>query len=124
MKIININSLQHCGMVSSITGEAYSESAELSPLFGLKDIVVHHEILTPGRRSSAPHYHTLREEMVLVLTGYPICKYGNKTVEMEPGDTIGFKPGLSERYYFENATNELVHLLVICSNPIDDSVIY
>lgn len=124
MKIINLNSLSHQNLVSSKTGEKYSKSAVLTDFFGFRDVFVHHEILMPDRRSSAPHYHTLREEMVIILDGSPVCHFGDKQIQMKSGDVIGFKPNPSEPHYFENVTEEVVYLLVICSNPQDDRTVY
>lgn len=123
MKINNINDLSHQDLISSKTGEAYSKSMALTDIFGFKDIFVHHEILSPGRKTSAPHYHSLREEMVIVLNGSPTCHLGNQTFQMKSGDFVGFEPG-SKLHYIENTTDELVQLLVICSHPKDDCTVY
>src|SRR3990167_4892173 len=125
MKIISLNSLPHHELVSSKTGESYSKSAVLTELFGFQDIFVHHEILQPGRKSSALHHHTLHEEMVIVLNGSPICHLGDQKIQMKSGDVIGFKPSSTESHCIENRSdNEVVHLLVICSNPKDDRTVY
>jgi len=124
MNISNLNNLMHQELVSEKTGEIYSKSVVLTELFGFQAIFVHHEILPPGRRTSAPHSHTLREEMIVVLNGSPTCHFGNQTFLMKSGDFIGFKPGSSELHYIENVTNEVVHLLVVCSHPKDDQIIY
>lgn len=125
MKVISLNSLSHHELVSSKTGEIYSKSAVLTDFFGFQDIFVRHEILQPGQKSSALHHHTLREEMVIVLNGFPICHFGDQKITMKPGDVIGFKPSSEESHYIENTTNdEVVHMLVICSNPKDDLTVY
>lgn len=123
MKIINLNNLSHQELASPNTGETYSKSAVLTDFFDFRDIFVHHEILLPGRRTSAPHHHTLREEMVIVLNGSPICYSGKQKLQIKSGDVIGFKPD-TEPHYIENLTDEVVHLLVICSNPKDDCTVY
>lgn len=125
MEVMNLNSLSHRELVSSKTGEAYSKSAVLTEFFGFQDVFVHHEILQPGRKNSALHSHSLREEMVIVLNGSPICHFGKQQIQMKPGDVIGFKPSTAETHCIENVSdNETVHLLVICSNPKDDRTIY
>jgi uncharacterized cupin superfamily protein len=124
MKINNLNTLMHEELVSPKTEELYSQSAVLTELLGFKDIFVHHEILPPGRKTSSPHRHTRQEEMVIVLNGSPACHVGDQTIQLKPGDFIGFQPDSSELHTIENLTNEAVQLLVICSNPKDDYVIY
>jgi hypothetical protein len=43
--------------------------------------------------------------------------------QMKSGDVIGFMPDLTESHHIENSSEEIVHLLVICSNPQKDCVI-
>lgn len=124
MKFYNVNALPHQELRSPVTGETFSKSAVLSELFAYRDIFVHHEILPPGRRSSSPHCHTLREEMVFVLKGCPTAHLGDQAFELQPGDFIGFKPGLTPLHFIENTTSEEVCLLVLCSNPENDPVVY
>ncbi len=124
MKIKNLNNLIHHDLDSSKTGEIYSKSVVLTELLGFQDLFVHHEILSPGQRTSAPHSHTLQEEMIIVLNGSPTCHIGDQLLPMKTGDFIGFKPASAELHYIENASNEMVYLLVICSNPKEDQVIY
>lgn len=123
MKIINLNKILHKELISSKTGEIYSKSAVLTDFFDFHDMFVHHEILQSGRRSSVPHYHTLQEEMVIILYGSPTCYLGKEKIQMQPGDVVGFKPNLAESHYIENLSEEIVHMLVICSNPKNDIVL-
>jgi uncharacterized cupin superfamily protein len=124
MNIFNINALSHHELVSAVTGEKYSHSAVLTEYFNFQDIFVHHEILPPGRKTSASHRHTSREEMVIVLEGSPIFQVGNQVSQLKTGDIIGFSPASLEVNFIENKTNEIVKLLVICSNPPTDNIIY
>ena len=124
MKINNINDLAHQDLTSSKTGETYSKSLVLTDLLEFKDIFVHHEILLPGRRTSAPHSHSLREEMVIVLNGSPTCHLGDQTLKMKTGDFVGFSSGSSELHYIENTMDEVARFLVICSCPQGDCVVY
>jgi uncharacterized cupin superfamily protein len=124
MKIYNVDALPHSELISSATGEAFSKSALLSELFAHQDIFVHHEILPPGRRSSSPHRHTLREEMIFVLKGCLTAHLGDQTFQLKPGDFIGFNPASEHLHFIENATTEDACFLVICSNPTHDRVIY
>lgn len=123
IKIVNIKNIEHRDLKSKTTGEQFSQSAVLSSLFDLKDLFVHHEILSPGIKSSSAHSHTKREEMALVLIGNPTIHVGNQSAQLKPGDVIGLKP-LSEAYYFENLTDYEVQILMMCSNPSDDMVMY
>jgi uncharacterized cupin superfamily protein len=119
INIANIAELSHQELISKSCGEKYSCSAVLSAIFGLADIFVTHEILAPGKKDSAPHYHTRKEEMIFVLTGNPTIYIDAESIQLSPGDFIGIKP-TTELHYLENLTSSDVTLLKICSNPKDD----
>ncbi len=123
MKINNIDDLFHKELVSA-SGEAYSKSAVLTDLLGFEDIFVHHEILLPGRKASAPHRHTLREEMALVLVGAPTACLGDQRFQLKVGDFFGVKAGAAELHYLVNETDEVVRLLMVSSQVVGDEVIY
>ncbi len=122
MKILNINSLDHQQMVSNATNEKYSLSATLSEYFDFKDIFIHHEVISPGQRSSSSHAHTIQEEMIVVIKGNPTVHIGLESSSCCPGDFIGFKPG--ECHFVENTTTSDVQVLVICSKSSEDEVIF
>jgi uncharacterized cupin superfamily protein len=124
MKINNIDNLVHSELMSSGNGEIFSKSAVLTDLLGFNDIFVHHEILLPGHKASAPHRHTLREEMAVILVGAPTAYLGDQSFKLKEGDFFGFKPGSMEMHYLVNETSEVVKLLMICSHPADDLTIY
>lgn len=123
MFVTNIKDLEHKELASKSSGEKFSLSAVLSSIYEFQNLFIHHEILLPGRKSSSSHSHTKKEEMGFVLTGNPMVYVGNKSVQLKPGDFIGFRP-LTEAHYFENLTDSEVHLLMICSNPSNDTVNY
>ena len=123
MRVYNLSTLPHKQLVSSRTGEIFSQSAVLTDLLSCRKIFVHHEILEPGKRASAPHRHTLQEEIVLVLQGFPTAHLGEETVNLKPGDFIGFTPDSNQFHFIENPTQEEVRFLVICSKEEDDQTI-
>jgi len=106
--------------MSSKTGETFSQSAILH---SSEKLFVHHEILSPGSRASSPHSHSVNEEMVFVLEGFPTLHLGNQATELKPGDFMSFEPG-SELHFIENRTENSVRILVISSNDPTDSIAY
>jgi len=124
VKVYNVNALSHEQLVSSKTGEVFSKSAVLTELFSCQKLFVHHEILSPGKKASAPHRHTTQEELIFVLDGFPTAHLGDQAVRLTPGDFVGFNPGSEDLYFIENTTNEDVRFLVICSKQKDDHVIF
>lgn len=122
-EILNIKNLKHTELTSKTTGEKFSLSAILSSIYNFKDFFIAHEILLPGRKSSSPHFHTKKEEMIFVLSGRPTAYIGNKSSQLNPGDFIGFKLAI-DTHYLENLTDSEVHFLIISSNHSGDEIIY
>lgn len=120
----SISEMNHVELQSKTTGERFSLSAILSDAFGFKDLFVHHEIIPAGHRSSSPHAHSLREEMIYVLSGSVTAHCGSEAHTLDTGDFFGFKPGTTEAHFVENHSNEEARLLVIASNPEGDEVVY
>lgn len=120
----SVSELDHVELDSKRTGEKFSLSAVLTDPLGFKDIFVHHEIIPAGRRSSSPHAHSRREEMIYVLSGTVFAHSGSQVHELGPGDFFGFKPGTVDVHSVENQSNDEARLLVIASNPKGDEVVY
>lgn len=124
IEILNIKNLKHKELTSKNTGEKFSLSAVISSIYSFKDFFIDHEILPPGRKSSSPHFHTKKEEMVFVLAGKPTVYIGNRSAQLNPGDFIGFKPAIYDAHYLENLTDSEVHILMISSNNSEDEINY
>lgn len=124
MNIINLQNINHTQLKSKKTGEFYSQSSVITDHFGFTDLFVHHEILLPGIKASHPHYHLQSEELIFVIEGSPIARYGDEIVQLKPGDFVGFKPGIPKYHVIENRSDIRVMLLVINSNHNIDQVEY
>lgn len=122
--ISNFAELAHRELSSVKSGERFSLSAVLTDALGFKKIFVHHEVLPPGRRASAPHTHSSQEEMIFVLKGNPTAHIGDRATRLVPGDFIGFQPGTEKLHYVENSSTDEAELLVIASRDQGDHVHY
>jgi uncharacterized cupin superfamily protein len=120
----SITDLPRDEMISKKTGEKFSLSAVLSDALNFKDMFVHHDIIPPGRRSSASHAHSKREEMIFVLSGTPTLNLRGESKVLKPGDFVGLTPGAENAHFLANCTNDDICVLVIASNPANDDVIY
>lgn len=123
IEIFNINTLPHTELTSKATGEKFSLSAIISGIYSFNDIFVTHEIIPVGRKSSSPHSHSQKEEIIIVLFGNPTVYLGEDKAQLNPGDFIGFKPS-TDMHYLENNTDTEVQILVISSNPQNDVINY
>ncbi len=81
--------------------------------FGFKKIGMHHERLTPGRRTSFPHAESAEEEFVYVLEGRPVVWLDGEVHQLEAGDAVGFPSWTGLAHTFINNTEAEVLLLVV-----------
>ncbi|HWA82078.1 MAG TPA: cupin domain-containing protein [Fimbriimonadaceae bacterium] len=124
MNLHNLTHVSHRELTSKETGERFSVSFSLAELFGFKNVCAFHDVVPPGRRSSLPHIHSKKEELVIVLAGTPTLLLGDEIAVLNPGDFVGFRPGERPLHVIENRSDEEAAILVIASNPPDDQPIY
>lgn len=124
LKKLNLQHVPHRELQSGRTGEKYSLSAVLTDDFGFRDLFVHHEIIPPGRRASGTHFHTRREEMVVVLHGEVIAWSDGAEISLGPGDVVAFPPGERNSHCLRNDTATDAKVLVVASNPGNDEIGY
>ncbi len=113
--------LPHPTSTSSRTNEQFGDMAVLSS--ALRHLRVHHELLPPGRRSSRPHHHTLREECVFVLAGEVELVVGEQTRIVRSGEIASIAAG-PPHHVVRNAGERSAELLVFSASPGDDEVVY
>ena len=111
-------------MLATDSNEPLSLYRSLSDHTGIKSLLVHHEVLEPGRSASAAHYHSRKEEIMLVLSGRPSVWIEGEVFELEPGDFVGFKAGDARAHRLINTSTEPVSFLTIGTHLEDDVVTY
>ena len=120
---INVADLPEQELVVAKTGEKLTLAKSLSDAFGLTRLLIHQEVLLPGRRASGFHRHSEKEELFYVLSGRPSVYVGDEVVELAPGDVIGFKPS-AEPHMLLNRSQEPAVVLTIGTNPETDAITY
>jgi uncharacterized cupin superfamily protein len=124
MFTFNPSQLPHRQMVSGRTAEPLAQDCDLSELAGLSGMHVHHAILAPGHRASAPHWHSHTEEMVVVLTGSLVLHQGTDTRTLQAGEVALFPAHRPEAHYLANPTSEPATFLSIATPDSADRVHY
>jgi uncharacterized cupin superfamily protein len=81
----------------------------LSELVGMQRVRLTLGRVAPGRESFAYHAHEADEEFVYILSGRGRAEIGDETVEVGPGDFLGFP------------TPSVAHHL---TNPYDEDLVY
>lgn len=106
------------------TGELLSESANLTREGGIHGFVIHHERLASGHRASSPHFHSLREEFVLVLRGELKLWLDGTPHRLRSGDYASLPAGVTKAHYLFNDGHEEAEYLLVASQPQGDIVTY
>ena len=82
------------------------------------------EILSPGARSSYPHWHESEDEMVYVLDGTLTLIEGDCENEVPAGAAAAFPAGTETEHCLENRGDSPARLLVIGTRAPRDRVHY
>ncbi len=91
--------------------ETFAAGVRLNKKLNLKMIGIHHEIMSPGKRSSWPHAESLEEEFCFVLRGNPTIWINGYLFAAKPGDLVFFEPRTNLAHTVLNETSEDVEYL-------------
>lgn len=124
MKIQKIIDRKHHRLKSQKTGEEYSFSSVISNELETKELFISQEIIPPGARSSAAHFHEETDEVIYILKGNVTAHEGASQVELSEGDVICFEVNSKKAHYLKNSNQEDAHILVIRKNLNQSDVIF
>jgi len=84
----------------------------LAPLFGLKRLALHIARVPPHQESFAFHRHEHHEEFLVILSGRGRAEIGGFTLDVGPGDVMGFAAPDGPPHHLTNPYPEdLVYLM-------------
>ncbi|MDA0265697.1 MAG: cupin domain-containing protein [Cyanobacteria bacterium] len=95
--------------VHPLNPRAIRHTKSLGDAVGCTHLGVHLVRLAPGDDSTQYHRHHAEEEFIYILSGRGLAEIGDDTIEVQPGDFMGFAP------------NSLAHGL---TNPFDEDLVY
>lgn len=122
---VNLAKVKHLELTSSRTGEAHALSAVVSNMLGVaRSLFVHHDIIPPGRRASGRHFHTERDEVVIVLEGEVTYVHAGVRRRARRGDAIGFPRGEDYAHAIENRSKKRAVVLVVANAAPGDVTIH
>jgi uncharacterized cupin superfamily protein len=96
-------------LVHPLNPKAIRHQRSLGDATGLHHIGLHQVRVAPGHDSTQYHVHQGEEEFIYILAGRGVADLGDTTVEVGPGDFMGFAAG------------GLAHSL---SNPFGEDLVY
>jgi uncharacterized cupin superfamily protein len=109
LKADAIAAMEEEAFVHPLNPKAIRNTKSLGDATGLHHIGVHLVRLEPGHDSTQYHVHQGEEEFIYIVSGRGRAELGEDTVEVGPGDFMGFAPG------------GLPHNL---HNPFDQDLVY
>ena len=118
-KIRNIEDLPSEELIVKATGEKLSIVRSISDAFELSSLLIHKEVLPPGRRASSAHRHSTKEEVFMVLEGTPSLWLDGQVSPMRAGDIVGFRPIEGARMIINESSSDAVILTIGTNDPSD-----
>jgi len=100
------------------------EKRPLGDLFGLSNFGVNLTRLTPGSISALRHGHSVQDEFIYVLEGYPVLITDQGETSLAPGSCAGFKAGTGDGHQLVNRSGQDVVYLEIGDRAAGDAVVY
>jgi len=111
--------------ISGIGDNSYKSAIRnLCAPFGLSSLVVHEETLQPGANGSKPHFHTSKEELIVVLQGEIRATCGENVELLSSGSVYGFPCGPDNTHYVTNVGDVEARYLSIGVMEPEDQVVY
>ena len=111
LKAAQIESMQEEARVHALDPGVIRHNRSLGDAVGLRNLGVHLVHLRPGHVSTVYHFHHQDEEWIYVLSGRGIAEIGEETMEVGPGDFMGFVAG-SAPHLLRNPNTEILAYLV------------
>ncbi|WP_374034960.1 cupin domain-containing protein [Bdellovibrio bacteriovorus] len=111
-------------LMSSKTGEEFSLSSVISGALGVQGLFISHEILGPGKSSSAPHFHNATDEVVFVTKGCVVAKEGSEELTLLVGDSACFKAQSGLPHFISNQSSEVAEFVLIRCRLEQSDVVY
>jgi len=96
----------------------------LGDLFGLTNFGINLTHLLPKAVSALRHAHSVQDEFIYILQGYPILITDEGETQLSPGMCAGFKAGTGNAHQLLNLTTEVVIYLEVGDRNIGDSATY
>lgn len=100
------------------------EKRPLGELFGLSNFGVNFTRLLPGAVSALRHAHSVQDEFIFILSGWPTLVTNGGETLLSPGMCAGFKAGEHDGHRLVNQTSHEVVYLEVGDRSPGDAVSY
>lgn len=106
-----IAALPEATFVHPLNPRAIRHGRSLGDAVGFEHIGVHLVRVEPGHDSTQYHVHQAEEEFIYILSGRGLAEIGDETIEVGPGDFMGFAAGGLAHSLSNPFTEDLVYLV-------------
>ncbi|MBD2106986.1 cupin domain-containing protein [Nodosilinea sp. FACHB-13] len=106
-----IAALPESTFVHPLNPRAIRHGRSLGDAVGFEHIGVHLVRVEPGHDSTQYHVHQAEEEFIYILSGRGLAEIGDETMEVGPGDFMGFAAGGLAHGLSNPFTEDLVYLV-------------
>lgn len=90
LRASEIEAIPEIVYVHPLNSQAVRHTKSLSDAVGMSNLGIHVVRIEPGKESTQFHFHHQEEEFIYILSGRGIAEIGDKQIEVEPGDFMGF----------------------------------
>ena len=115
----DISEIEEASSQHQFNENAVRLSRALGDELGLERIGIHLVRLASGGESTQHHYHESDEEFIYILSGHGIAEIGDETIEVGPGDFMGFAAPSPPHSLNNPNDDDLVYLMGGERNPVD-----
>lgn len=91
----------------------------LAVVAGLSKMGASHVVLKPGAYSSQRHWHTVQDELVVMLSGEAVLIEDDGETRVKAGDVLAWAAGVENGHRLHNRSDEEVVFIAISAGPRD-----
>lgn len=97
----------------------------LGPVAGFTQMGASHVTLEPGAWSSQRHWHSLQDELVVMLSGEAVLVDDSGETQVVPGDVLAFPAGEPNGHHLQNRSDAPCTFIAIGAGPrAEDTGVY
>lgn len=123
MKIVNLFGSD--GFEKEKHNESYSYSMKkIASVFGAKKLGFNIEVMDPKTFSCPYHYHTLEEELILVIEGEATVRCNGEFRRVKAGDLVFYGMGPDAAHNMYNHSDQPFKYFVLSSQAADEVCYY
>lgn len=111
LKASDIQAMEETVKVHPLNPQAVRHTKSLSDAVGMSRMGIHLVRVEPGKKTTEFHFHHQEEEFIYIISGKGIAEIGDKQVEVQAGDFMGFTAPSLPHTIKNSFEEDLVYLI-------------